>query len=469
MPRTRIVCTLGPATTTDERIAALIRAGMNVARVNFSHGTLDDHARRMDTVRRMAAAQGAVVALLGDLSGPKLRVGEIQGGSVSLRPGELVNFELAPTAPAPAIPLDFAFLADALKPGDHMLLDDGTKEVEVIRAASGEIQARVIAGGVLTSRKGVNLPNTSLPIPSLTDRDRQNAEWAIAQGIDYLALSFVRRAADVIELRQLVRSHHSDVPIIAKIEKPEAVKDFDAILHESDGIMVARGDLGVEMPAEQVPIVQKLIIAKANADGKPVITATQMLESMINNPRPTRAEASDVANAVLDGTDAVMLSGETAVGTYPIEAVTAMAHIADHAEDYLEAEFERRRRLPHGKMTVTDAIGASTVGLAGELDARLIVTLTSSGHTARMVARHRPDIPILAVTVEERIRRRLALVWGVESTLIPSDQDTEAAVISSLEAARKTGLVQRGERVVITAGVPAGIKGQTNMVQVRTV
>lgn len=469
MPRTRIVCTLGPATTSDERIATLIHAGMNVARINFSHGTLEDHAQRIDIVRRVAGAQDAVVALLGDLSGPKLRMGEIEGGSVSLRPGELVNFVLAKTAPAPAIPLDFAFLADALKPGDHMLLDDGTKEVKVVGAAADSIEAQVVTGGVLTSRKGVNLPNTSLPIPSLTEPDRQNAEWAIAQGIDYLALSFVRRAADVVELRQLVRSHHSDIPIIAKIEKPEAVNDFDGILHESDGIMVARGDLGVEMPAEQVPIVQKMIIAKSNAAGKPVITATQMLESMINNPRPTRAEASDVANAVLDGTDAVMLSGETAVGSYPIEAVTAMAHIADHAENYLEAEFEQRRRLPHGKTTVTDAIGASTVELAGELDAKLIVTLTSSGHTARMVARHRPDIPILAVTVEERIRRRLALVWGVECTLIPSDQDTELAVQSALDAARKTGLVQPGDRVVITAGVPAGIKGHTNMVQVRTV
>ncbi|RIK15531.1 MAG: pyruvate kinase, partial [Chloroflexi bacterium] len=291
MSRTRIVCTLGPATDTAERIRALIHAGMNVARINFSHGTLDDHNRRVTLLREIAAQENAIVALLGDLSGPKLRVGDLPNNS-------LVTFALDRNAAPPAIPLDFPFLGDALHAGDRILLDDGAEEVEVVSANARAIQARVLTGGELKSRKGVNLPNVILPIPSLTDKDRANAVWAIQNDFDFLALSFVRRAADVAELRDVLRQQAASIPIIPKIEKPEAVQDIDAILQQGDGVMVARGDLGVEMPAEQAPITQKMIIRKANALGIPVITATQMLESMIDNPRPTRAEASDVANAV---------------------------------------------------------------------------------------------------------------------------------------------------------------------------
>lgn len=468
MPRTRIVCTMGPATSSEEIIRALIHAGMNVARINFSHGTLAEQKLRVDIIRRVAEQENAVIALLGDLSGPKLRVGDLPNDSIVLRPGEIVTFALDKANKPPAIPLDFPFLGDSLHAGDHMLLDDGTKEVEVVSANSREIQAKVLTGGVLKSHKGVNLPNAVLPIPSLTDKDRVNAEWAIAQEFDYLALSFVRRAADVSELRNFLRERNARIPIISKIEKPEAVTDIDAILNESDAVMVARGDLGVEMHVEQVPITQKMIIHKANSLGIPVITATQMLESMIENPRPTRAEASDVANAVLDGSDAVMLSAETAIGHYPVEAVQVMARIADYTEHFMLQDRANRPTLLEQGQGVTDAIGESTVELANDLDAKLIITLTLSGYTARMVARHRPLIPLLAVTIEPRIRRRLALVWGVSSVCVPEHQDSERMVEEALAAARELRLAMPGDRVVITAGVPSGITGTTNMLQVRT-
>lgn len=469
MLRTRIVCTLGPASEEAERVRALIRAGMNVARINFSHGALEDHQRRVDTLRAMAAQENAVVALLGDLSGPKLRVGILPNNSFMLRAGETVTFALTKQAAPPAIPLDFPFLGAALQRDAQILLDDGAFELRVVSADPHKITARVITGGELKSRKGVNLPNVTLPIPSLTDADRANALWALQNEFDYLALSFVRRAADMTELRELLRANNAQIPIIAKIEKPQAVQDMDAILRQSDGVMVARGDLGVEMPAEQVPITQKLIIRKANALGIPVITATQMLESMMENPRPTRAEASDVANAVLDGSDAVMLSGETAVGQHPIEAVQAMARIAEYTEQFMRQEYVNRPALLLQGQTITDAIGESTVALAMDLDAKLIITLTSSGYTARMVARHRPRIPILAVTVEERVRRRLALVWGIQSACTQEHADMEHLVRDALALALELKLATPGDRVIITAGVPTGISGATNMVQVRTV
>ncbi len=468
MPRTRIVCTIGPATSSEDKIRGLLQAGMNVARINFSHGTREEHKARVELLRRIAAQEGTVLAILGDLSGPKLRVGELPNNSFILRSGETVRFLLDRTQTPFTIPLDFPFLGDTLRPGDHMLLDDGTKQVQVLHADSHEIQARVITGGELKSRKGVNLPNVILPIPSLTAQDRVNAEWAIEEQFDYLAMSFVRRAADVSELRNFLREHNARIPIISKIEKPEAVEDIDAILRESDAVMVARGDLGVEMAVEQVPITQKMIIHKANSLGIPVITATQMLESMMSNPRPTRAEASDVANAVLDGSDAVMLSGETAAGQYPIEAAQVMARIAQYTEHFMQQEhINLPALLDHGQ-TVTDAIGENTVELAKDLNAKLIITLTSSGYSARMVARHRPRIPLLAVTMDERVRRRLALVWGVTSVCVHEHTDGEQMVAEALQAARRVNMAMPGDRVVITAGVPAGISGTTNMLQVRT-
>lgn len=468
MSRTRIVCTIGPATTSEEKLRALLRAGMNVARINFSHGTREEQKVRVDMLRKVAAEEDAIVAILGDLSGPKLRVGILPNNSFLLIPGEVVRFSLDQDNEPNTIPLDFPFLGDTLRPGDPMLLDDGTKQVQVVSANPREIQARVITGGELRSRKGVNLPSAVIPIPSLTAKDRENAEWAISENFDYLAMSFVRRAADVLELRDFLRNRNARIPIISKIEKPEAVKDIDAILKESDAVMVARGDLGVEMYVEQVPITQKMIIHKANSLGIPVITATQMLESMIENPRPTRAEASDVANAVLDGSDAVMLSAETAAGQYPIEAVQVMARIAEYTEHFMQQEHVNMQTVLKPGVSVTDAIGESTVELAYDLNAKLIITLTSSGYSARMVARHRPTIPLLAVTTDTKIRRRLALVWGVTSICIQEHQDIERMVEDSLAAALECRLAMPGDCVVITAGVPAGITGNTNMLQVRT-
>lgn len=469
MPRTRIVCTIGPATSSDEKIRALVRNGMSVARLNFSHGGYDDHARRAELVRRIAAEENANVALLGDLQGPKIRVGEIPGDALLLREGEPALFRLAATASDAEIPLDFPFLGEVLKPSTRLLLDDGNLEVEVVTVKPPLIETRVISGGELRSHKGVNLPGIELPIPCLTEKDRGDAKWAIEQELDYLALSFVRHPQDVIELRELLRANNAVIPIIAKIEKREAVSAIDVILQEAYGVMVARGDMGVEVPAEQVPIYQKQIIRKANALGKPVITATQMLESMIHNPSPTRAEASDVANAILDGSDAVMLSGETAVGEHPVQAVQAMARIANYTEQNLHAFISRAPEVKSEHMTVTDSIGWNTVDIAEEVGAVLIITLTASGTTARMVARHRPDLPILAVTADERVRRRLALVWGVETALIKEDSVTDHAVLAALQAARESKLVKAGDRVVVTAGVPTGIAGRTNMIQVREI
>lgn len=469
MPRTRIVCTLGPATSSEEKIRALVRNGMSVARLNFSHGTLDDQFRRAELVHHVTAEEKANVALLGDLQGPKIRVGEIKGDVMMLREGEPAVFRLSSTASDAEIPLDYPFLADVLKPGAHLLLDDGNLRVEVDRVMPLSIETRVVNGGELRSHKGVNLPDTDLPIPCLTEKDRADAKWAIDHGLDYLALSFVRRPQDVIELRNLLRAHDAVIPIIAKIEKREAVNAIDEILQETYGVMVARGDMGVEMPAEQVPIYQKQIIRKANALGKPVITATQMLESMIHNPSPTRAEASDVANAILDGSDAVMLSAETAVGEHPIQAVQAMARIANFTEQNLHSFISRAPEQKSDHMSITDSIGWNTVDVAQQVDAKLIITLTASGTTARMVARHRPELPILAVTTHENVCRRLALVWGVETALIKEDSKTDHAVQAALRAARESRLVKPGDRVVVTAGVPTGIAGHTNMIQVREI
>ncbi|CAG0947785.1 partial pyruvate kinase, partial [Anaerolineae bacterium] len=412
--RTRIVCTLGPATDSDEMVRALIRAGMDVARLNFSHGDHATHAARVERIRRLAREENATVALLGDLQGPKIRVGDITGGSVMLANG--ADFTLTTRAvngDATGAHIEFPELPQSARAGDRILVDDGAIELQVVSTSATDVVTRVVEGGVLKPHKGVNLPGIPLKISALTDKDRADAAFAIEQDLDYIALSFVRHAADVLELKRLLTARNAFIPIISKIEKPEAIDAFDAILDASNGVMVARGDLGVETPPEQVPIYQKMIIRKANAAGKPVITATQMLESMIENPRPTRAEASDVANAILDGTDAVMLSAETAVGKYPIEAATMMARIAEVTESRVSYRAWMRDK-PGEQITLADSIGNATCEIAKQLKAKLILALTSGGYTARTISRHRPQTPICAVTSNERTRNRLALVWGIK-------------------------------------------------------
>jgi len=467
--RTRIVCTLGPASDLDDTVRAMIRAGMDAARLNFSHGEHADHARHIERVRRIARAENATVAIIADLQGPKIRVRDFANGSVALTPGStftLTTQEIPGDAKRASV--DFLSLPQTVRAGNRILLCDGLIELQVVSTDASDVVTRVINGGELRSHQGVNLPGVSLGISALTVKDRADLVFAIEQGVDYIAQSFVRSDADVLELKQLLAAQHADIPVIAKIEKHEAVEQIENILRVSDSVMVARGDLGVEALPEQVPLFQKEIIHQANAAGKPAITATQMLESMIEHPRPTRAEASDVANAILDGTDAVMLSAETAMGRYPVQVVEMMARIANAVEGqvaYQPTFSQSRVSAP----SVTDAIGLATCETALKLHARVIITATQSGYTARMIARHRPQIPILAVTADEQTLRRLALVWGVRPALTSQVNSLEAVVAGCLEVAVNLGLAEKGDLVVITGGAPPGVPGTTNMVQVRVV
>ncbi len=470
MPRTSIVCTVGPASSSPEVMRGLMRAGMTVARINFSHSDHATHAQSIATLRQVAEEEGRLVAVMADLQGPKLRVGEIEGGAIELREGDVVRLtsRLRPGATG-EIPVPHPQLLRDLRPGQAVLLDDGRLELVVVQAGEGCLKCRVVAGGQLTSHKGLNVPGATLRFSALTPKDREDALFALEQGVDFFALSFVRRPADVRELRQFLKDRGADVFIIAKIEKPEALSVFDEILAEADGVMVARGDLGVETPAEEVPFHQKRIIRACNQAGKPVITATQMLQTMIENSRPTRAEASDVVNAILDGTDAVMLSGETAVGRYPIETTETMATICANAEAH----------LPYGRLlhtgdgghrhgTVTEAISCATVEITNEVGAKAIITSTMSGATARMVARHRPRVPIVAVTPSRTTQLRLTLVWGVKPVLVPEFKTTDEMVQVMVQAACDLGVVGWGDPVVLTAGIPFG-GGKTNMLKVHAV
>ena len=469
MPRTKIVCTIGPASSSPDVMRSLIRAGMGVARINFSHGDHATHAQSIATLRQIAEQENCLVAVMADLQGPKLRVGEIEGGAVELREGDVVTLTLhSRPGVADEIPVPHPELLRDLRVGQTVLLDDGRLELVVVRAGEGSLKCRVVAGGQLISRKGINVPGAALSFSALTPKDREEAAFALEQGVDFFALSFVRRAADVRELRQFLRGKGACASIIAKIEKPEALSVFDAILAEADGIMVARGDLGVETPAEEVPFHQKRIIRACNQAGKPVITATQMLQTMIEHSRPTRAEASDIVNAILDGTDAVMLSGETAVGRYPVEAAETMAAICANAEAHLP----HGRLLhdePHSHETITEAISCAAVEIASEVGARAIITATMSGTTARMVARHRPSVPIVAVTPSQETLRRLALVWGVVPVEVAEFKSTDDMVEVMVQAAREEGLVAWGDPVVLTAGIPFGSGRKTNMLKVHVV
>jgi pyruvate kinase len=471
MARTKIICTLGPVSESSEVIRGLVRAGMDVARINFSHGDHETHARSIVTLRQVAEEERRLVGVMADLQGPKLRVGEIEGRGIELAEGDIVTMTTHPRPGVKSdIPVPHPQLLRDLRSGQAVLLDDGHLELVVIGLGDGGLKCRVVTGGELTSRKGINVPGAMLRFSALTDKDRDDAVFALEQGVDFIALSFVRRAADVCELRQFLKGKRGDVSIIAKIEKPEALAVFDEILIEADGIMVARGDLGVETPAEEVPFHQKRIIRACNQVGKPVITATQMLQSMMANPRPTRAEASDVVNAVLDGTDAVMLSGETAVGRYPTVAASVMEKICTNAEVHLPyGRLLRDDLCGSAQMTSAEAISAAAVDIANEIDARAIITATMSGMTARMVARHRPLVPIVAVTPDRATLYRLALVWGVVPVQVEEFGTTDEMVKMMVQAAREADLVDWGDPVVLMAGIPFGSGGVTNMLKVHVV
>jgi len=464
------VATLGPATGTPERIAGLIDAGANVIRVNASHGTPEMRAGWIAEVRRAADAAGCAVAVLVDLQGPRIRVGELPRPR-ALRAGETVVFAPEDVARGDELPTTYAGLAIDARAGARILLNDGLLSVEVTRIEPPRVEGRVVDGGTLTSHKGMNLPGLHVSAPALTEKDRADAAHAVTAGADYLALSFVRRAEDLAELRNLVPPA---VKLVAKIEKATALEDLDRILAACDAVMVARGDLGVELPFEEVPIVQKHLIGEANRHGKPVITATQMLESMVHHPRPTRAEASDVANAILDGTDAVMLSAETAVGEYPFEAVGAMDRIIREMERQggggpVRLGRDERRLAANENVSVEDAIALGTSAVARMLKTPLIVTLTRGGFTARKVAAQRPPVPILAVTTDPVTYRQLALVWGVTPVLVDQVPGYDAMLAVVRDLILKRGYARSGDRIVMTAGVPWEVSGATNLLKVEVV
>lgn len=470
MNRTKIVCTLGPACDDDDKIRAMMRAGMNVARINFSHGDHAAHAARIERVRRIAQETNAIIAILGDLQGPKLRVGEIANGSVmtyadreiTLTTREVPGSEQAVHLPHPELVHD-------VKPGQRLLLDDGQLEFMVLSTTETDIRCKVVNGGPLSSHKGVSAPGANLSLSALSDKDRGDVVFGAEQQLDYLALSFVRTAEDVKKLRSLLDAIGSKIPIVTKIEKAEALDNFSEILACSDAVMVARGDLGVETPLESVPVVQKEMIRHCNARSIPVITATEMLNSMITQPRPTRAEASDVANAIYDGTDAVMLSAETASGKYPVESVETMSKIAHITEQDVPFEKWSDRRVIGAMQSVPDAIGHATVEIAYELNAKAIVTSTRSGNTARLVARFRPRAGIIAMTPSEVVQRQLALVWGVTPILSQRYATTDDMIRISSMLTVKNGLAQRGDKIIITAGIPATSSSPTNMLKVHII
>jgi len=466
--RTKIVCTIGPATSSPSAIRSLAVAGMNVARRNFSYGTHESHAALVAAIRSVSHDLDRPIAIIQDLCGPKLRLGELPGGEMQLRAGDQVTIRLR-GRPAPGdIPLPLPELAGAAEPNQRLLLSDGRIEFRVVESDKSSISCRVRVGGLLKSHQGVNLPDLALPIRTVTPKDLADLRFGIEQGVDWVAMSFVRRAQDLAPLRRLARDAGADMPLISKIEKHEAIADLDNIIDASDGIMVARGDLGIELPLAQVPLLQKDIISRSNAAGKPVITATQMLESMLASPRPTRAEVSDVANAVFDGTDAVMLSGETAVGQYPAAAVRVMAQVAARAETAYDFETRWLECDAWPCNSTADAISEAACGLAIDVDAAAIISATSTGRTALAVARQRPKTRLVAVTPDVATLRKLSLVWGVHALLAPRGRNTDELIVNSVDRAKKAGFVRVGDRVVVTAGVPVGA-GSTNLIKVEVV
>jgi pyruvate kinase len=462
---TKIVCTLGPSSATPQVIGSLLDAGMSVARINFSHGTHEAHARTIALVRQLSAERGRPVAILGDLQGPRIRIGNLEN-PVMVEPGDEIILCDEEHAGSGDLPIAYPDITKDVKVGDRVLIDDGLIELVVLDIRDQRVVTRVLHGGEVRTHKGINLPGVAVSAPSITEKDRADAQFAVEQGLDYIALSFVRRVDDLATLRALIPTW---LLVIAKIEKDSALDDIENIIRASDGIMVARGDLGVELPFEEVPLVQKRLIRLANQLGRPVITATQMLESMIEHPRPTRAEASDVANAILDGTDAIMLSAETAAGAYPELAVRAMRRIiAEIEKHHVQVRREERKAGLIGAST-EETIAVATRAAAVLLQAPLVVVFTKSGFTARVVASQRPDVPILGLTDNERTYHQLALIWGVVPALAPSF-DTYAR---TFEDARKEilrrGMAKEGDRVLVTAGVPFDVPGNTNLMKVEVV
>lgn len=466
--KTKIVCTIGPATESVEKLTKLVNAGMNVMRLNFSHGDFAEHQNRVDNMKTVRTATGKTVAILQDLAGPKIRIGEFEGGVATLKEG--ATFILTTEqimGNDKKVYINYPLLPKEVKVGGYILLHDGKKKLQITAIRGNEVITKVIVGGEIKNKRGVNLPGAYLSISSITEKDRKDLEFGIKNKVDFVAISFVRRPADVAELRDILTAAKSKAQIISKIETPEALENIEEIIKLSDGIMVARGDLAVEIPAEEVPLVQKMLIQKCNALGKPVITATQMLESMIKSPVPTRAEVSDVANAIIDGTDAIMLSEETTLGDYPVEAVEMMTRIALRVEkDVYTTDTIAEYESSHG---VTDIVSESAVHAAHELEARFIVALTASGRTARMVARYRPAERIVALTSSEVTANQLMLSFGCYPIIVPKLTDNEEVLPLVRKVATSEKIAAKGDKVVILAGMPFGKNKETNMLVVETI
>lgn len=469
MPRAKIVCTLGPATSTAERIGELIDAGMNVARLNFSHGSHEDHAKMLQIVRGEAERRGKAVAALLDLQGPKIRIGKFASGQIELRPGDELTITTDQViGDQKRVSTTYAQLPLDVKPGDQLLLDDGYISLAVTEVHDRDVKTVVIAGGILKNNKGINLPGVEVSAPALSDKDRVDIGFALRHDVDYVALSFVRRPEDVLEAKKLLTVDVVSIPVIAKIEKPQALDRLGEIIEVADGVMVARGDLGVELGPEKVPLWQKRIIEETNRRGKIVITATQMLESMITHPRPTRAEASDVANAVLDGTDALMLSGETASGAHPIEAVRTMARIIDEIEK--SAYYRANIEVPMIELASSaNAIAHAAVTAAKAMKLKTIVVVSDSGGAARLVSEYRPEATLVCLTTNEVTYRRLALFWGVTPVLIGPSATTEELLDRVEATLLERNLALPGESVVITMAVPVGSGLQTNVLKIHQI
>jgi pyruvate kinase len=467
MARTKIVCTIGPASSDESVLREMITAGMDVARLNFSHASYVESRKDIASIRRLAAEAGQVVAILQDLQGPRIRLGDLQTETLEIRSGTDVILSTDPDAAKKGqLPVDYEGLPTDVHPGNSILLADGTVELKVTGTEMTKVKCRVIFGGKVHSHAGLNVPGVTLSVPTITEKDMEDAEFGVTEGVDFIAMSFVRSAADVLHMKEIIAGYGGSIPVISKIEKHEAVTNFGGILEVSDGIMVARGDLGVEMATEEVPFLQKSIIRQTNRAGKPVITATQMLESMVHQARPTRAEATDVANAILDGTDAVMLSAETSIGDYPVETVRIMERIALAAEaNFPYADWAQRAILAPAP-SITDAISQATIQTAADLGANAIITTTKSGLAARMISKHRPQAPIVAVTDDDVTRRQLALSWGVTTLVTDPFTDTDEAISRSVDLSLHAGLIKQGDAVVITAGAPPGVTGYTNMLKV---
>lgn len=472
MRKTKIVCTIGPASEKEEVFKELVESGLNVARLNFSHGTHEEHEVRINTIKKVREQLKKPIAIMLDTKGPEIRTRDFENGAIEVSQNQdfiittrdvLGNSEICSVT--------YENFAKELKVGDRVLIDDGLIELNVIEVINDtDIKCKVINSGVIKNKKGVNVPDTKIMLPALTKKDISDIKFGIEQDVDFIAASFIRKAADVISIRRILEENEaSHIKIISKIENREGVENLDEILNASDGIMVARGDLGVEIPLEEVPLVQKELINKCNNQGKPVITATQMLDSMIRNPRPTRAEVSDVATAIFEGSDAIMLSGETAAGSYPVEAVKTMSKIAIMIEDSLDYYHILNNKFYDKNRTITDSIGLSTCRNCLDLEATAIICATSSGYTAKSISKYRPKSPIIATTNSDRVMRSLSVFWGVYPIKTPEMNNTDEVIEISVSRALEEGYVENGDLVIITAGVPVGVSGSTNLIKIHVV